>query len=130
MLIGWCFGELQWMVVFGMGKLGVVEFNLLLDIDLIFGYLEGGEIEGVKCLLDNQEFFICLGQKLIKVLDVIIVDGFVFCVDMCLCFYGFSGLLVYSFVVLEQYYQDQGCDWECYVMIKVWVVGGDQQVGE
>lgn len=91
-----------------MGKLGAVELNLSSDIDLIFGYPEGGETEGAKRSLDNQEFFTRLGQKLIKALDAITVDGFVFRVDMRLRPYGSSGPLVYSFAALEQYYQDQG----------------------
>src|SRR3546814_2675164 len=57
------------MVILGMGKLGAHELNLSSDIDLIFGYPEGGETQGVKRPLDNQEFFIRLGQKLIKALD-------------------------------------------------------------
>lgn len=122
-------GEPQHMVILGMGKLGAHELNLSSDIDLIFGYPEGGETEGVKRPLDNQEFFIRLGQKLIKALDVITVDGFVFRTDMRLRPYGSSGSLVFSFNALEQYYQDQGRDWERYAMIKARVVGGDQVAG-
>ncbi|MBC2679597.1 bifunctional [glutamate--ammonia ligase]-adenylyl-L-tyrosine phosphorylase/[glutamate--ammonia-ligase] adenylyltransferase [Pseudomonas baltica] len=122
-------GEQQHMVVLGMGKLGAVELNLSSDIDLIFGYPEGGETQGVKRPLDNQEFFIRLGQRLIKALDPITVDGFVFRVDMRLRPYGSSGALVLSFNALEQYYQDQGRDWERYAMIKARVVAGDQQAG-
>ena len=122
-------GQAQHMVILGMGKLGAHELNLSSDIDLIFGYPEGGETEGVKRPLDNQEFFIRLGQKLIKALDAITVDGFVFRTDMRLRPYGSSGSLVFSFNALEQYYQDQGRDWERYAMIKARVVGGDQQAG-
>ncbi|QHF01459.1 bifunctional [glutamate--ammonia ligase]-adenylyl-L-tyrosine phosphorylase/[glutamate--ammonia-ligase] adenylyltransferase [Pseudomonas asturiensis] len=119
----------QHMVILGMGKLGAVELNLSSDIDLIFGYPEGGETVGVKRPLDNQEFFIRLGQRLIKALDPVTVDGFVFRVDMRLRPYGSSGALVLSFNALEQYYQDQGRDWERYAMIKARVVGGDQKAG-
>ena len=122
-------GQAQHMVILGMGKLGAHELNLSSDIDLIFGYPEGGETEGVKRPLDNQEFFIRLGQKLIKALDVITVEGFVFRTDMRLRPYGSSGSLVFSFNALEQYYQDQGRDWERYAMIKARVVGGDQLAG-
>ncbi|RJG13182.1 bifunctional [glutamate--ammonia ligase]-adenylyl-L-tyrosine phosphorylase/[glutamate--ammonia-ligase] adenylyltransferase [Pseudomonas cavernicola] len=122
-------GQVQQMVVLGMGKLGAVELNLSSDIDLIFAYPEGGETEGVKRSLDNQEFFIRLGQRLIKALDAITVDGFVFRVDMRLRPYGSAGALVLSFNALEQYYQDQGRDWERYAMIKARVVGGDQVAG-
>ena len=122
-------GRPQQMVVLGMGKLGAHELNLSSDIDLIFGYPEGGETSGAKRSLDNQEFFMRLGQRLIKALDAPTVDGFAFRVDMRLRPYGSSGALVMSFSALEQYYQDQGRDWERYAMIKARVVGGDQQAG-
>ena len=122
-------GQPQQMVVLGMGKLGAVELNLSSDIDLIFAYSEGGETVGVKRPLDNQEFFIRLGQRLIKALDPMTVDGFVFRVDMRLRPYGSAGALVLSFNALEQYYQDQGRDWERYAMIKSRVVAGDQVAG-
>lgn len=122
-------GEPQHMVILGMGKLGAVELNLSSDIDLIFAYPEGGDTVGVKRSLDNQEFFIRLGQKLIKALDPMTVDGFVFRVDMRLRPYGSAGALVLSFNALEQYYQDQGRDWERYAMIKARVVAGDQVAG-
>ncbi|UTW09502.1 bifunctional [glutamate--ammonia ligase]-adenylyl-L-tyrosine phosphorylase/[glutamate--ammonia-ligase] adenylyltransferase [Pseudomonas benzenivorans] len=123
-------GQPQHMVILGMGKLGAHELNLSSDIDLIFGYPEGGETEGVRRSLDNQEFFIRLGQRLIKALDAITVEGFVFRTDMRLRPYGSSGALVFSFNALEQYYQDQGRDWERYAMIKARVVGGDPVAGE
>ena len=119
----------QQMVILGMGKLGAYELNLSSDVDLIFTYPEGGETEGAKRSLDNQEFFTRLGQKLIKALDTITVDGFAFRVDMRLRPYGSSGALVYSFNAIEQYYQNQGRDWERYAMIKARVVGGDQNAG-
>src|SRR5699024_9235107 len=102
----------QQLVVLGMGKLGAYELNLSSDVDLIFTYPEGGETQGAKRNIDNQEFFTRLGQKLIKALDTITVDGFVFRMDMRLRPYGASGPLVYSFIAIEQYYQNQGRDWE------------------
>ncbi|MBF7143715.1 bifunctional [glutamate--ammonia ligase]-adenylyl-L-tyrosine phosphorylase/[glutamate--ammonia-ligase] adenylyltransferase [Pseudomonas sp. hsmgli-8] len=122
-------GEPQQLIVLGMGKLGAGELNLSSDIDLIFAYPEGGETQGVKRPLDNQAFFIRLGQRLIKALDPVTADGFVFRVDMRLRPYGSVGALVLSFNALEQYYQDQGRDWERYAMIKARVVAGDQTAG-
>ena len=90
-----------------MGKLGAVELNLSSDIDLIFGYPEAARPRG-EAFAGQPGFFTRLGQKLIKALDAITVDGFVFRVDMRLRPYGSSGPLVYSFAALEQYYQDQG----------------------
>ena len=37
--------------------------------------------------------------------------------------FGDSGALVLSFAAMEQYYQDQGRDWERYAMIKGRVLG-------
>jgi glutamate-ammonia-ligase adenylyltransferase len=122
-------GDPQHMVVLGMGKMGAWELNVSSDIDLIFAYPESGETQGGPRSLSNQEFFIRLGQKLIKALDVRTADGFVFRVDMRLRPYGQSGALVLNFDAMEEYYQTQGRDWERYAMIKARVVAGDSQAG-
>ncbi|CAM3475896.1 bifunctional [glutamate--ammonia ligase]-adenylyl-L-tyrosine phosphorylase/[glutamate--ammonia-ligase] adenylyltransferase [Parendozoicomonas haliclonae] len=117
----------QKMIVLGMGKLGAHELNLSSDIDLIFCYPYKGETQGAPRTLTNQEFFIRLGQRLIKVLDSNTADGFVFRVDMRLRPYGQSGALVLSSTAMEQYYQDQGRDWERYALIKArWIAGEPQ----
>ena len=41
--------------------------------------------------------------------------------------FGDSGALALSFSAMEQYYQDQGRDWERYAMIKGRILGGDAQ---
>ncbi|WP_448218822.1 bifunctional [glutamate--ammonia ligase]-adenylyl-L-tyrosine phosphorylase/[glutamate--ammonia-ligase] adenylyltransferase [Endozoicomonas sp. 2B-B] len=120
----------QKMIVLGMGKLGGQELNLSSDIDLMFTYPHKGETLGGARSLDNQEFFIRLGQRLIKVLDNQTVDGFVFRVDMRLRPYGTSGALAMSFSAMEQYYQDQGRDWERYAMIKARAIAGDIPEGQ
>ena len=122
-------GEQQHLVVLGMGKLGAQELNLSSDIDLIFAFPAQGETCGGRRSLSNQEFFTRVGQRLIKLLDDVTVDGFVFRVDMRLRPYGDSGALVFSFNALEQYYQSQGRDWERYAMIKARVVAGDLAAG-
>jgi glutamate-ammonia-ligase adenylyltransferase len=122
-------GEPQKMVVLGMGKMGAWELNVSSDIDLIFSYPEGGETQGGKRSFSNQEFFIRLGQKLIKALDVRNADGFVFRVDMRLRPYGQSGALTLNFDAMEEYYQAQGREWERYAMIKARVVAGDRAAG-
>lgn len=119
----------QRMVVLGMGKLGAYELNLSSDIDLIFTFPANGETDGERKNLDNQDFFIRLGQKLIQALDNLTIDGFVFRVDMRLRPFGSAGPLACSFGAIESYYQDQGRDWERYAMIKARVVAGDQQAG-
>ena len=122
-------GQPQQLLVLAMGKLGGGELNLSSDIDLIFAYPEGGETVpfagGAARVLDNQEFFLRLGRKLIQALDQHTAEGFVFRVDMRLRPYGDSGALVANFDALAEYYQTQGRDWERYAMIKARAVSGD-----
>ena len=121
-------GKAQRMIVLGMGKLGGCELNFSSDIDLIFAFAEEGETQGAR-VMDNGEFFTRLGQRLIRVLNEITADGFVFRVDMFLRPHGASGPLAMSIDAMEQYYQTQGRDWERYAMIKARVIGGDRAAG-
>lgn len=123
--VGKSSGDVQRMLVLGMGKLGAHELNLSSDIDLIFTYPESGDTTGPK-VITNQEFFIKLGQKLIQALDKNTIDGFVFRTDMRLRPYGQSGPLVMNFASIEEYYQDQGRDWERYAMVKARIMNGEK----
>lgn len=117
------------MVVFAMGKHGARELNLSSDIDLMFAFSHEGETQGVARSISHQEFFIKLGQKLIKALNENTGDGFVFRVDMRLRPYGDAGALALSFAAMETYYEEQGREWERYAMIKARAVGNDQGEG-
>lgn len=64
---------------------------------------------------------------MIRVLDQITIDGFVYRVDMRLRPFGDSGPLVFSFAALEDYYQEQGRDWERYAMVKARIMGPDSR---
>lgn len=119
-------GEPQPLLILGMGKLGGGELNFSSDIDLIFAYPESGVTQGGRRELDNAQFFTRLGQRLIKALDQPTVDGFVYRVDMRLRPFGDSGPLVLSFAALEDYYQEQGRDWERYAMVKARLMGGNE----
>lgn len=123
-------GLAQPFMVLGMGKLGAGELNISSDIDLIFTFPEGGETNHPTRAVSNQEFFVKLGQRLIKSLDTITAEGFVFRTDMRLRPHGESGALAMSFVGMEDYYQTQGREWERYAMIKartVAMAGGERQ---
>ncbi|MEH0687508.1 bifunctional [glutamate--ammonia ligase]-adenylyl-L-tyrosine phosphorylase/[glutamate--ammonia-ligase] adenylyltransferase [Vibrio cholerae] len=116
-------GKPQPMLIIGMGKLGGGELNFSSDIDLIFTYPENGETQGARRSIANAQFFTRLGQRIIKALDQHTFDGFCYRVDMRLRPFGESGPLVMSFAALEDYYQEQGRDWERYAMIKARVMG-------
>lgn len=116
-------GVPQPLLILGMGKLGGCELNFSSDIDLIFAWPENGSTRGGRRELDNAQFFTRLGQRLIKALDQPTQDGFVYRVDMRLRPFGDSGPLVLSFAALEDYYQEQGRDWERYAMVKARIMG-------
>ncbi|MBE2897121.1 bifunctional [glutamate--ammonia ligase]-adenylyl-L-tyrosine phosphorylase/[glutamate--ammonia-ligase] adenylyltransferase [Pasteurellaceae bacterium HPA106] len=116
-------GQAQPLVILGMGKLGGRELNFSSDIDLIFTYPENGETQGARRSIDNAQFFTRLGQHLIQALDSHTADGFVYRTDMRLRPFGDAGALVLNFTALEDYYQEQGRDWERYALIKARIMG-------
>ena len=118
-------GENQSLLVFAMGKMGGRELNFSSDIDLIFTFAEDGETAGPR-RRSHYEFYLSVIRKLVKVLDEVTADGFVYRVDTRLRPFGESGPMAMSFSGLEQYYQLQGRDWERYAMIKAKLItGGD-----
>ncbi|MGZ5053102.1 MAG: bifunctional [glutamate--ammonia ligase]-adenylyl-L-tyrosine phosphorylase/[glutamate--ammonia-ligase] adenylyltransferase [Methylobacter sp.] len=121
-------GSPQQIIVLGMGKLGAYELNYSSDIDLIFAYAEDGVLPDRK-ETTYGEFFTKLCRNLIKVLDEITVDGFVFRTDIRLRPYGDSGPIIMNFDGMENYYQTQAREWERYAMIKARQVAGDFKIG-
>lgn len=115
-------GQPMPLLILGMGKLGGRELNFSSDIDLIFTYPAHGETSGGRRNLEHQQFFTKLGQKLIAALHQVTADGFCYRVDMRLRPFGDSGPLVLSFAALEDYYQEQGREWERYAMLKARVL--------
>ncbi|GAB58986.1 glutamate-ammonia-ligase adenylyltransferase [Rheinheimera nanhaiensis E407-8] len=118
-------GEPMPLLILGMGKLGGAELNFSSDIDLIFTYPANGETQGGRRSSEHQQFFTKLGQKLIAALHQVTADGFVYRVDMRLRPFGDSGPLVLSFAAMEDYYQEQGREWERYAMLKARVLNPD-----
>lgn len=121
-------GQPQQIVVLGMGKLGAFELNYSSDIDLIFAFAEDGVLEDRK-QTSYGEFFSKICRNLIKVLDEMTVDGFVFRTDVRLRPFGDSGPLIMTFDGMEHYYLTQAREWERYAMIKARQVAGDPDTG-
>ena len=114
------------LIVVGMGKLGGRELNVSSDIDLVFAYPEEGETtRGAS----NHEFFVRLGQRIIRSLADLTGDGQVFRVDMRLRPWGEAGPLATSLEALEQYFVAHGREWERYAWIKARVVAGGDAAG-
>ena len=115
--------EEQSLLVFAMGKMGGGELNFSSDIDLIFTFAEDGETSGPR-RKSHYEFYLAVIRKLVKVLDEVTAEGFVYRVDTRLRPFGESGPMAMSFSGVEQYYQLQGRDWERYAMIKARLITG------
>ncbi|WII96215.1 bifunctional [glutamate--ammonia ligase]-adenylyl-L-tyrosine phosphorylase/[glutamate--ammonia-ligase] adenylyltransferase [Moraxella haemolytica] len=111
--------------IIAMGKLGAMELNLSSDIDLIFIHKGLGETDisqmGKKSI-DNQKFMTHLGRGVIRLLDEITADGFVFRVDMRLRPWGDGSALVMTASALEKYFNQHGRTWERFAWLKARVV--------
>lgn len=115
----------QTLIVVALGKLGGQELNLSSDVDLMFFYPKRGATQG-KRSISHEQFFSRLSQRLIQVLNYTTADGFVFRVDMRLRPFGSSGPIVMSFDAMQNYYQEQGRDWERYALIKARIISGNR----
>ena len=115
--------EAQRLIVIAMGKLGGQELNFSSDVDLIFLFADHGETGGPQ-IVAHEEFFLKLGQRLIRYLDAPTLEGRAFRVDMRLRPFGASGPLVASTAAFEDYLERQGRDWERYAWIKARAITG------
>jgi glutamate-ammonia-ligase adenylyltransferase len=117
------------MVVVGMGKLGGRELNYSSDIDLVFLFPAYGETDHAASV-SHDEFYIRLGQALVRLLSAPTVDGFVFRVDMRLRPFGDSGPLACGFSAFEDYLGQHGRDWERYAWVKARAITAPQAYAE
>jgi glutamate-ammonia-ligase adenylyltransferase len=122
-------GSKQHLVVFGLGKLGAQELNFSSDVDLIFAYPEVGKTRGVPRAISNDDFFTRLCRRLVKVINQPTDDGIVFRTDLRLRPFGENGPLTMTFDAMENYYEEQGREWERYAWIRARVVAGDKDAG-
>src|SRR5215469_723458 len=122
-------GEIQPLVVIGMGKLGGGELNFSSDVDLVPLFPEHGETDGKRAVA-NEEFFTRLVQALVRLLEAPTAEGFVLRVDLRLRPFGDSGPVVSSFASFEDYLPRHGRDWERYAYIKARAITAPERYGE
>ena len=101
------------LLVIGMGKLGGQELNVSSDIDLVFVTRDQGP---------TPKHAQQLARRMIHLLSDNDADGFVFRVDTRLRPHGDSGPLICSLGMLEQYFFEQGREWERFAWLKARVV--------
>ncbi len=122
-------GEVQPLVVLGMGKLGGGELNFSSDVDLVLLFPEHGETDGKRGVA-NEEFFTRLVQALVRLLEAPTAEGFVLRVDLRLRPFGDSGPVVSSFASFEDYLPRHGRDWERYAYIKARAITAAERYAE
>jgi glutamate-ammonia-ligase adenylyltransferase len=125
-------GQPQDLLVIGMGKLGGDELNVSSDVDLVFVHREGGQTEGNAtggARLSSGEFFHRAARRMSGMLSDPTEDGFVFRVDTRLRPNGESGPLVVPLPMLEQYFYDQGREWERFAWLKSTVIADSGLAG-
>jgi [glutamine synthetase] adenylyltransferase / [glutamine synthetase]-adenylyl-L-tyrosine phosphorylase len=125
-------GREQDLLVVGMGKLGGRELNVSSDIDLVYVFRDHGETSGGpggSRKLASGEFFHRLARRLTGMLSDATEDGFVFRVDTRLRPNGESGPLVVPMPMLEQYFYEQGREWERFAWLKARTVADSGLAG-
>ncbi|MBC7623385.1 MAG: bifunctional glutamine synthetase adenylyltransferase/deadenyltransferase, partial [Aeromicrobium sp.] len=110
------------LLIVGMGKLGAHELNVSSDIDLIFVHREDGAANADRSW---HEFHNQLGRRVIRAIDNLDENGYVFRVDMRLRPFGDSGPLVSSLASLESYFLGQARPWERYAWLKARALTGN-----
>ena len=117
------------LLILAMGKLGGKELNYSSDIDLVFLFPESVTFKDHD-RSEPEVYFRRLGQLMIKLLDQVTEDGFVFRVDTRLRPFGSSGPLAMSVPALETYLIQHGRDWERYAYLKARLVTGGRHQNE
>lgn len=114
--------------VIGFGKFGGIELSYGSDLDLVFLYdcqdgnalTEGGE-HPISC----AQFYGRLGLKIRHILDIKLLSGQLYEVDMRLRPNGDSGLLVTHINSYEAYLKDQAWTWEHQALVRGRFIAGD-----
>jgi len=109
--------------ILSLGKLGGNELNYSSDIDLMYIFGDGREIQDAA--ISNREFFIRLAQQVTELLSRITSEGPVFRIDLRLRPQGREGELAINLGQALHYYANVAHDWERQALIKVRHSAGD-----
>lgn len=112
-------------VILAYGKLGGIELSYESDLDLVFVHdgAPQGTTRGAK-EVDNNVFFMRLGQRIIHLLTTQTPSGILYEADMRLRPSGNSGLLVTSLSAFETYQMVDAWTWEHQALVRARAVAG------
>jgi len=115
-------------LVLGMGKLASRELTYGSDLDVIFLYDVDAELE--VDVVEAQEYFVRLAQKLIWALATRTAEGVCYEIDARLRPSGSQGMLVTSLASFERYHQTSAHVWERQALLRARPVAGSEKLGE
>jgi glutamate-ammonia-ligase adenylyltransferase len=116
----------------GYGKLGGLELGYASDLDLVFLHDSSGAVQetaGPK-VVDNQVFFLRLGQKIVHYLTVHTPAGRLYEVDMRLRPSGKGGLLMTNVDAFADYQKTEAWTWEHQALLHSRAVAGAPRLRE
>src|SRR5437016_4861786 len=111
--------------ILALGKLGGGELNHSSDVDLLFLYIDEGELTQH---IYYHEFFNRLGKRILETFSTPHGAGSLFRVDLRLRPEGSAGPLARSLESMENYYAGFGETWERLALIKARGIGGSRQL--
>jgi glutamate-ammonia-ligase adenylyltransferase len=110
-------------VVLGLGRLGLSEFDLVSDADLVF-------VAGSEAKREDLHCWTHLAEKTIEVLSSYTQDGTLFPVDTRLRPRGQEGELVVTLEELASYIAGDAKPWELLTYLKAHPLAGNPQLGQ
>lgn len=118
-------------VIMAYGKMGGLELSYESDLDLVFIHdgAPQGQTRGVKPV-DNNVFFMRLGQRIIHLMTTQTPSGILYEVDMRLRPSGNSGMLVSSLTAFQAYQEKEAWTWEHQALVRARVVAGCPKLKE
>jgi glutamate-ammonia-ligase adenylyltransferase len=107
------------MMVIALGRLGMCEFDVASDADLIFAIPDGDSGDAL--------FWTAVAERLIQVIGAYTGDGFIFSVDTRLRPNGREGALVQTEASYKTYFSEHAEAWEGIAYMKARAVAGDTE---
>ena len=106
--------------IVALGKLGSYELNYASDIDLLFLFSAGGMTAagGARGQTSNQEYFVKVGERLLRLVSEPTGEGASYRIDMRLRPHGRDGVLACSLDEAVRYYRQSAQDWELQTLIR------------
>ena len=116
--------------IMALGKLGSFELNYASDIDLVFLYSQNGETAagGADGQLTNREYFVKLGERLMRFVSAQTGEGAAYRIDVRLRPHGRVSALACSLNEAIAYYQHDARDWEMQTLIRSRTSAGSTRV--